>query len=72
MALKIGDKVTWNIRKGVNPKGVIVEILEDYGGSGYTRYVVKATEDITFTGKYGTSEIKKGDLLQPFKLKKIK
>lgn len=72
MKFKVGDKVTWNIKKGVNPEGIVVEEIENYGSVGDTRYKVKSTKTINFTGDYGKNSIKKGEILYPYRLKKIK
>ena len=72
---KIGDKVTWNIQRGVNPEGIIIEIEKDYSEIGDTRYRVKTTKNLNFHSKYaGNITIEIGKILQlnESSLKKIK
>ena len=47
--LKVGDLVKWNIKKGINGQGRIIDIEED---NGYKQYKVKVTKNINFKGKF--------------------
>ena len=66
--LKVGDLVKWNIKKGINGQGRIIDIEED---NGYKRYKVKVTKNINFKGKFGDNKLRKGEIGYPINPKKV-